>query len=515
MSLLFLFVFLSYSVSFTYGAVKVVMTFTNGYWLGKDININAQTCSDLQPGVCCRSASLARPYFQKVTISDLPKCSVSALWQQEPNAQISGCGGVLKQTYFTKPGQFGPLWTFQQPQTAITGANWIPLIDRISGAEMEAFLSGGVEGWVWPDIIHANGVAFTNQPSGGLIYSNAATGATFDMTQQADQPGEGNAITQTGGATLAKQALDDYDAIFSTFSYCLPDTSTNAAVLYGTGHPLELAAVGRVPANEIAPELLDRPSSYNTLLNSLVPSNQVPLGEEPLCQSSCGHPDWVDCGAVIDALEQEITMGGIRARSAFLNIVTTFEQAPDEGHINTYWWLPLSQFPLRRASSNRPGHCVLAIRLSGGHSDRASWASILASARQLNQYCARNRDKGGWQLTGETGFIEISIYEQGSPLDNPGHLGVSSAYPKNFFTWLMKRHQAILQNSDASSADQDNPMQQGSSRGVFFRTYCPPGDVLGCDSGWTCEEQAGSNFPVFFGTVGSALKAGLCAQLGG
>ncbi|MCJ1242189.1 hypothetical protein MMC14_010196, partial [Varicellaria rhodocarpa] len=142
-------------------------------------------CTNVRPGTCCRPIT---PLTTNGQFSNLPPGAISAFWGPEVHTTIlaNGCNERTLESHYGSPQ-----WAWQDPvfPPRISGASYVscPLdkIDRGWGTVLAGFCSrlkrrGAVSvsappttadpAWVWPDIIMVNGVNYTDNRKGDLLY---------------------------------------------------------------------------------------------------------------------------------------------------------------------------------------------------------------------------------------------------------------------------------------------------------------------------------------------------------
>ena len=143
-------------------------------------------CTDIPPGICCRAIV---PHVTSGQFSHLPPGTISAFWGNTvTDSAMEGCNGQILDSHYGSPQ-----WEWQDPTfpPRILGASYISCpssnIERGWGSVLAGFcarMKRGTDskaesvppsqvGWVWPDMITIDGVNYTDDRKGDLLYHDS------------------------------------------------------------------------------------------------------------------------------------------------------------------------------------------------------------------------------------------------------------------------------------------------------------------------------------------------------
>ena len=134
-------------------------------------------CTNIPPGTCCRTLT---PFVTNGQFLNLPLGAISAFWGPgEGSTSVNGCEEQVLDSHYG-----APQWKWQNPAfpPGVSGASYIlcptGTIGRGWGTALAGFCarlkrdsdSVATPAWVWPDLITVDGVNYTDDKKGTLLY---------------------------------------------------------------------------------------------------------------------------------------------------------------------------------------------------------------------------------------------------------------------------------------------------------------------------------------------------------
>ena len=135
-------------------------------------------CNNLPPGTCCRTIT---PSVTNGQFSNLPPGAISAFWGPDAgSSSMNGCEERMLDAHYG-----APQWAWQNPAfpPRVSGATYIlcptGTLSRGWGIALAGFCARlkrdsdsvvAAPAWVWPDLITVDGVNYTDDRKGSLLY---------------------------------------------------------------------------------------------------------------------------------------------------------------------------------------------------------------------------------------------------------------------------------------------------------------------------------------------------------
>ncbi|KAI9819604.1 MAG: hypothetical protein M1827_007054 [Pycnora praestabilis] len=238
---------------------------------------------------------------------------------------------------------------------------------------------------------------------------------------------------------------------------------------------------------------------------------QIGVRDLAYCNAGYGSPDQRTCGWIIDNLPATVAVMDLDDPVLFSE-----RTLPDGSPSN---------LPVKIAM----GSCVLVI---GTHvrsifedepslPELATWSSIIASARRLNERCLETLHIGGYDYVGQMNKIEVILYAPGSVMG--GHVEMALQGKEiEASANIDAAHQPVVPvipdpttfREDENSGALETIEEDGSSGDIPSTSYCLSSERGPCFADGICQSKAIFNAVPFFGAV-KALEVGICVQSAG